>query len=234
MRNIFHVLFILLIGGVAQAQISISTGEHNIEISARISTFYNHRFLKEGENDRDKNRFRLRDAQLILEGRLKDEWEYEVQVDFADIGSNISGDVDPENPGLMDAFVTYKGLDVFNIKLGYSKLPYSRSSLTPFPYSTYWQRALIARGDIFSRRDVGVTLYKDYWKKRVNAYAGIYTGLGEFSISGDNDASGNLEFIARVDLSYPAPMKYRQVDYIHTPIPPVSYTHLTLPTICSV
>lgn len=219
MRNIFHVLFILLIGGVAQAQISISTGEHNIEISARISTFYNHRFLKEGENDRDKNRFRLRDAQLILEGRLKDEWEYEVQVDFADIGSNISGDVDPENPGLMDAFVTYKGLDVFNIKLGYSKLPYSRSSLTPFPYSTYWQRAQIARGDIFSRRDVGVTLYKDYWKKRVNAYAGIYTGLGEFSISGDNDASGNLEFIARVDLSYPAPMKYRQVDYIHTPIP---------------
>ena len=110
MRNIFHVLFILLIGGVAQAQISISTGEHNIEISARISTFYNHRFLKEGENDRDKNRFRLRDAQLILEGRLKDEWEYEVQVDFADIGSNISGDVDPENPDLKTRVAKVKAL----------------------------------------------------------------------------------------------------------------------------
>ncbi len=221
MKNTFCLLFTLFIGGFVQAQVSFSTGEHNIEISSRISTFYNQRFLKDGESDRDKNRFRLRDAQLIVEGRISDQWEYEVQVDFADIGANNSGDIDPENPGLMDAFVTYKGLDAFNIKVGYSKLPYSRSSLTPFPATTYWQRAQFVRGDFFSRRDVGLTLYKDFWKKRVNAYAGIYTGLGESSISGggDNDASGNPEFIGRVDLSYPAPMKYRQVDYVHTPIP---------------
>ncbi|MEP0479208.1 MAG: porin, partial [Nonlabens sp.] len=219
MKNTVYLLFILVTGSIAQAQLSISSGEHNLEISARLSTYYNQRFLNPGEEERDKNRFKLRDAQLIIEGRIKNDWEYEVQVDFADIGANSSTDIDPANPGLMDAFVTYKGFDPFNIKVGYSKLPYSRSSLTPFPYSTYWQRAQVVRGDIFSRRDVGITLYKDLWKKRINAYAGMYTGLGEASISGDNDASGNPEFIGRVDLSYPAPMKYRQVDYVHTPIP---------------
>ena len=219
MKKTIYILFILLTGSLAQAQMSISRGEHNLEISARISTFYNQRYLKAGEEDRDKNRFKLRDAQLILEGRVKDDWEYEIQVDFADIGSNNSGEIDPANPGLMDAFATYKGLEAFNIKVGYSKLPYSRSSLTPFPYSVYWQRAQVVRGELFSRRDVGVTLYKDYWNKRVNAYAGVYTGLGESSISGDNDASGNPEFIGRVDLSYPAPMKNRQIDYVHSPIP---------------
>ena len=219
MKKTIYLLFILLIGNYTQAQISISNGEHNIEISSRISSFYNYRFLKPGEEDNDKNRFRLRDAQLIVEGRIKNDWAYEVQVDFADIASNNTGDIDGENPGLSDAFITYKGLEAFNIKFGYSKLPYSRSSLTPFPYSTYWQRAQFARGDLFSRRDVGLTLYKDFWQKRINAYAGIYTGLGEASLAGDNDASGNPEFVGRVDVSYPAPMKNREIDHIHSPIP---------------
>ena len=219
MKKTVCLLFILLTGSLTHAQISVSSGEHNLEISARIATFYNQRYLKPGEEDQDKNRFRLRDAQLIVEGRIKDEWEYEVQVDFADIASSNFDDIDPENPGLLDAFVTYKGLDAFNIKVGYSKLPYSRSSLTPFPYSTYWQRAQIARGDLFSRRDVGLTLYKDFWKKRLDVYAGVYTGLGESSLRGDNDASGNPEYVARVNLAYPAPMKYREIDYVHTPIP---------------
>lgn len=214
MKKIIYLVLILLTGSLAQAQISITTGEHNLEISARISAFYNQRFLKSGEQNNDKNRFRLRDAQLIIEGRLRDDWEYELQVDFADIGSN-----DEANNALRDAFVTYKGLNAFNIKVGYSKLPYSRSSLTPFPYSTYWQREQIARGEIFSRRDIGITLYKDFWKKRINAYAGIYTGLGEASLNGDNDASGNPEFVGRVNFAYPAPMKYRDIDYTHSPIP---------------
>ena len=216
MKKIVYLVFILLTGNLVQAQISISTGDHNLEISARISAFYNQRFLKSGIENNDKNRFRLRDAQFIVEGRVKNDWEYEVQVDFAGIGSN---DNDPTNTALRDAFIAYKGLNVFNIKLGYSKLPYSRSSLTPFPYSIYWQREQIARGELFSRRDVGITLYKDFWKKRINTYAGVYTGLGESSLSGDNDASGNPEFVARVNLAYPAPMKYRDIDYTHSPIP---------------
>ena len=93
MKKTVYLLVILFTGSLVQAQVSISNGEHNLEISARISTFYNQRYLKPLEEDQDKNRFRLRDAQLIVEGRIKDEWEYEVQVDFADIASSSFDDI---------------------------------------------------------------------------------------------------------------------------------------------
>ncbi|UII21378.1 porin [Fulvivirga ligni] len=215
-----RVLLILILGcasGLVQAQVTFGTGDHVIEIKGRLSTYYNQRFLKDGEEDQKKDRFKLRDAQIDLEGRIKDIWEYEIQVDFADLAAG--GEIDPANPGLMDTYVTYKGLSFVNVKVGYGKLPYSRSSMTPFPYSPYWQRSQIARGDLFSRRDVGVTLYKDIWQSRINVYAGAYTGLGEYSLKGDNDASGNLEYVGRVDFSYPAGSKKREVDYVHTPVP---------------
>jgi len=91
-------------------------------------------------------------------------------------GSNI---IDGENPGLMDAYVKYKGLKFIDIQVGYGKTPYSRNSLVPFFLSPYWQRAQITRGDIFSRRDIGVTLSQSFWKQRINVYGGIYNGIGE-------------------------------------------------------
>src|SRR5690606_33953436 len=143
----------------------------------------------ETNNNHNKDRFNLRDAQLKIEGRVKDEWAYELQVDFADIASSNSGEVDPENPGLMDAYIQYKGLDWFDVKVGYSKVPYSRSSNTPFGFSTYWQRAEMVRGSLFNNRDIGLTLSKSFWKQRIHIDAGVYTGLGELALNGDNEAS---------------------------------------------
>jgi len=154
-----------------------------------------------------------------LEGRVSDIWEYELQVDFVDLASSATGEIDPENPGLMEARVTYKGLEFIDVELGYGKLYYSRSSLNPFIYSPYWQRAQIVRGDIFSRRDVGITLKKGLWRQLVNVYAGAYTGLGEISLRGDNDSSGALEYVGRIDFAYPSRYRYREIDDRVTPIP---------------
>jgi len=161
---------------------------------------------------------------LQLEGRIGNIWEYEVQVDFADMSANNNnGTPDPENPGLMDAYVIYKGLGFMDIQAGYGKLYYSRNSMVPFGYSPYWQRADLTRGDIFSSRDVGVTLMKSFWNQRINAYAGIYTGLGELSLNGDNDASGQPEYAGRIDFSYPSRYRYREIDDRITPIPMFSF-----------
>jgi len=103
--------------------------------------------------------------------------------------------------------------------MGYGKVYYSRSSMNPFNFSPYWQRAELVRGSIFSRRDVGVTLMKNFWKQRANIYVGAYTGLGELSLAGDNDPSGQLEYIGRFDISYPARYRYREIDDRVTPIP---------------
>lgn len=218
MKNTLYIAF-LLIGISSYGQISISNGDHIIEISGSTSTYYNQRILKETSNNHNKDRFKLRDAQIQIEGRIKDIWAYELQVDFADIAANDTGEIDPENPGLMDAYVEYKGLDWFDIKLGYSKVPYSRSSMTPFGFTPYWQRAEMVRGSMFNRRDVGITLSKGFWKQRVNIAAGVYTGLGEISLNGDNDASGNPEFIGRAEVAYPSRFRHREIDDRHTPIP---------------
>lgn len=202
------------------AQVTITNGEHNLEISGSISGYYNYRIIKpEASNQNlNNNRFRLRDAQIQIEGRVGRTWAYELQFDIADIASGQSS-VDGENPGLMDAYVKYKGFKFFDIQVGYGKTPYSRNSMTPFVYSPYWQRAQITQGDIFSRRDVGLTLSQSYWKQRINVYAGLYNGLGEISLRGDNDATGSVEYISRVDFAYPARFRYREVDDRHVPIP---------------
>jgi hypothetical protein len=202
------------------AQLTITNGKHILEISGSFSYYYNDRQLKFGEEDRSKNRFKLRDAQLDIEGRVGSDYEYNIKVDFADMAANNQGAlVDPENPGLMEATVKYKGFDFLDVEMGYGKVYYSRSSLNPFNFSPYWQRAELVRGSIFSRRDVGVTLMKNFWKQRANIYIGAYTGLGELSLAGENDPSGQLEYIGRFDIAYPARYRYREIDDRITPIP---------------
>lgn len=215
-KRILAFVVLLLTATSTFAQLTISNGKHALEISGAISAYYNHRFLKSGELDKKKNRFKLRDAQVQFEGRIKDIIEYELQFDMVDIASGAS---DPENPGLMDAYVLFKGLRFIDIKFGYSKLPYSRSSNVPFIYSPYLQRAELVRGALFSRRDVGFSILKSFWKQRVNAEVGVYTGLGENSLLGDNDASGALEYIGRLSVAYPARYRFREVDTKVSPIP---------------
>ncbi len=217
------------------AQYTMTSGDHSLEISGVFATYYNHRILKPGVTDHDKDRFGLRDASIQLEGRHGRKLEYELQMDFADLASSNAGAFDPENPGLMDAWVRYKGLSWFDITFGYGKVPFSRASLTPNKFSPYWQRAEISRGGFFARRDVGLTLQRDFLRERLVVMAGAYTGLGETSLKGDNDASGRPEVVARAEMSWPAKGRYREMDFRHTPTPILSvgangrYTHRELP-----
>ncbi|HLA55494.1 MAG TPA: porin [Flavobacterium sp.] len=219
MRSILLPI-LLLFTSAGFAQVTLLNGKHVLELSGEVSTYFNYRSLKDGEFDHSKDRFKLRDAQIEIEGRVGADFEYNFKVDFADMAANSSTEeIDPENPGLMEASVTYKGFHFMDVEMGYGKLYYSRSALVPFDYSAYWQRAELTRGSIFATRDVGITLMKNFWKQRANVYLGAYTGLGEASISGDNDASGNLEFVGRFDVSYPARYRFREIDDRHTPIP---------------
>jgi len=219
MRSILLSATTLFLSQISFSQVTISGGKHVLEISGGISSYYNYRSLKPGEEDRSKDRFKLRDAQLEFEGRIGSDFEYELKVDFADMAANnYTTEIDPENPGLMEASVRYKGLDFLNVELGYGKLYYSRNALVPFDYSAYWQRPELTRGSIFSTRDVGITLMKNFWKQRANIYLGAYTGLGELSLSGDNDPTGQLEYVGRIDFAYPARYRYRDIDDRHTPI----------------
>jgi hypothetical protein len=200
----------------AFGQYTISDGKHVLEISGSFSSFLNLRNMKPNELDKNNDRFSLRDAQIQFEGRVGTRVEYDFQVDIADL---ISGGADPENPGLMDAWMKYKIPHWFDIQAGYGKVNYSRSSLVPFNYTAFWQRTEITRGNFFSRRDVGITLMKDFWKKKINAQFGVYNGLGETTLRTTNDASGKFEYVGRIEFCYPSPFRHRDIDDKHVPIP---------------
>ena len=216
LRNRLAALLILAFFGKADAQVTLGNGDNSLEISGLISTYYNYRSLETGVEEKDKNRFNLRDAQIQLEGRKGNNWEYKLQVDLADI---LQKSADPENPGLMDAWIQYKGFKLFDVRVGYGKIAWSRSSLTPFTYSPYWQRAEFLRGSFLSRRDIGVDVSKTFWKQRASIDLGIYTGLGEASLGGDNDASGALEYTGRFTLGWPTQFRNREIDDRHVRIP---------------
>lgn len=210
----------MLLTSPGRAQFTLGGGGHVLEVTGFISTFYNQRFLKPGETDRSKDRFALRDAQVSLEGRYRRQFEYRLQFDLADMASG-GGVPDPENPGLMDANVTWKCGGPFDLTFGYMKVPYGRSSAVPFANMPYWQRAEIARGDVFSRRDAGAMLTATFMRQLAKVEAGVFTGLGEQALRGDNDAGGRPEFIVRAEMAWPSRFRKRDVDDRISPVPMV-------------
>lgn len=221
-KRLLATAFVLSLATLpAAAQYTLNVGDNSLEIGGRISGFYNYRFVKPSEDNYKKDRFGLRDLQLHLEGRNGNKWEYSLQVDFADLATNSSAGtvIDPENPGLMDAYISYIALPV-HIKFGYDKLPYSQGSMNDVYGTPFWSRGTLTDGSLFTRRDLGLTLSSSLWKQRVNIYGGVYTGLGENIIAnGDNDASGRPEFIGRVDVAYPSRFRYNEIDEVSVPIP---------------
>ncbi|TVR79011.1 MAG: hypothetical protein EA412_07205 [Chitinophagaceae bacterium] len=207
--------FVIGFSQTLKAQFTITKEDHVIEIGAAFTNYYNYRFYADDETNFRKNRFRLKDAQLKIDGRHYHDFSYELQADFSGLALS---EYDGENPFLMDAWVSYTGLPV-DIKVGYQKVPFSRNSMVPFRRMPFFQRAEMNRGDVYYRRDLGVTLSRSMWRQRLRVYAGAYTGLGETGLAGDNDPSGKLEYVFRTDLSYPTRFRYREMDLNVSPLP---------------
>jgi hypothetical protein len=221
MKKILYIM--LLMSNAVFAQYSFNAGNNNLEVSGLLNMNYNNRFYLKDHPDNKADVFKLATARFKIEGRVSNDYEYKLQLDMARLGYSGDG----EFPALLDANFTIKKLKFTNITMGYQKIPYSRSSLTGFEHQTMWQRGEVARGQVFSRRDLGVVLSKDYWKQRVNVMLGAFTGQGENIMTdvtgGDNDASGKLEYVGRVELSYPSKFKYNEtLDLNHSDIPKIS------------
>jgi hypothetical protein len=212
LKNIYIASLVLFINAklFAQEPVKISNGDHTVAINAIVSSYMDIRNYPSGATPKyTKNTFALKDARFGVEGKVGDKYEYKVMIDLGGIAAN-----DPTSPALYDAYFTYKGLKkIANITIGYGKVPYSFSSLIEHEWSPYWSRAIVSKGDLFSRRDLGVKLKRSFWKDRITAYAGVYTGVGEITLAnGANDPSGSYEYIGRLEVSYPDKMPKSFVD----------------------
>ncbi|UAY51129.1 porin [Ferruginibacter albus] len=188
----------------------INSGNNTIQIGTIFSSYIDLRQYPAGATpDLTKNLFKLKDARLDVKGQVGKDYEYNVQLDFAQWGTAYQPDGGP----LLDANITYKGLKkLFNIKFGYSKVPFSLNSLVEHFESPYWERPQITKGDFMSRRDVGIKLSRSDWSGRLRSAIGVYSGVGETILGGTNDPSGGFEFIGRVEASYPENHNEEMID----------------------
>lgn len=213
MKRILLILFFIAAGTQLFADFSFSSGTNSIEFSGLLTTIYNHRFYDEQETDLKKNHFALKDAQFKVEGLVYKIFEYELQMDLANL---LVDRIDKEDLDtiIQDAFVE---IDLpVDIKIGYQKIPYSFLSMCTMADSPFLDRYEFIDEAIY-RRDVGLTVKYKFWKQRINLYAGAYNGDGK--ILKNTDGSGFPEFVARISAAYPSRYRYDEVDLKVSPIP---------------
>ena len=75
----------------------------------------------------------IRRARLYIQGNMFHDWGYKLQYDFTGSGRS----------GIKDAFLTYKGFDKLELKLGHFKNPFMLQEQTSSKYITFTERALM-------------------------------------------------------------------------------------------
>jgi hypothetical protein len=240
-KLLFSFLTVIAATGVAHAQYSefgenaqesaskytISSDNNILQIAGRVSGFYQYRPLKSGNVDKKNNNFFFKDVDLDFYGKASNKFVYEIQVSMVDlltaaaVGNSIANttaqagsntDPNPYNPGFKAVYFDYRGWPV-HIKFGYDKIPYSQGSMSDVWSTPFWSHAELFGGDVFSRRDLGVTLNYRRWNNRLNFYAGAYSGVGENIFQYGLDASGRPEYIGRAEFCWPGKIKYHVIDH---------------------
>jgi len=152
-------------------------------------------------------------------GKTKSKFVYEFHISVVDLATAAAtqNTANPANPGIKAAYLAYEGWPV-HIKIGYDKLPFSQGSLNEVYATPFWSHANLYGGDLFSRRDYGLTLSSTIMN-HINLFAGAYSGLGENFFEYSGDASGTFEYVGRAEYCYPSKMKYQSIDEEGSPIP---------------
>lgn len=200
----------------ANTKYTLNSDNNILQLGGRVSGYYENRLLKAGQLSKDKNGWDVKDFDLNLIGKNVNKFVYEIHLSVIDLvrASATLNEDGPDKSGIKSAYVSYRGWPV-NIKFGFDKLPYSQGSISDVWSTPYWSHADIYTGDLFSRRDFGLTLDYRCMKEKLHFYAGAYSGMGENFFQTGNDASGTFEYIARAEYSYPGKMKYHIIDNEH-------------------
>ena len=206
----------------AASQFTLSSEGNTLQIGGRTSFYYENRTLKNDSTYQKKahNGWAIKDIDIDILGKTANKWVYELHTSLVDLATAAAtqNTANPANPGIKAAYIQYRGWPVW-IKFGYDKLPYSQGSMSDVWGSPYWSHGNLYGGDLFSRRDIGLTLNYQTLKNRLNLYGGVYSGMGENFIEYGNDASGTFEYIGRAEFSFPGKVKYGLIDEENSPKP---------------
>ncbi len=199
---------------------TFSSENNTMQIGGRVSGYYENRFLKTGYTNLSHNGWAVKDADLDLLGKTNNHFVYEFHISLVDIiaAAATQNTANPANPGFKAAYISYEGWKV-HVKFGYDKLPFSQGSISDVYATPMWSHANLYGGDLFSRRDFGLTFNTRLLHNHINLYGGAYSGMGENFYEYGNDASGTFEYIGRIEYCFPGKMKYHPLDEENTQKP---------------
>ncbi len=172
--NLLVVLALCIIASVQaenQELKSITRSDNSIKIGGRIqldAATYSE------DNSRHNDGTEIRRARLFAKVNLGKAWEYKFQYDFTSDGID----------GIQDAYLDFKGLENYKIRMGHFKEAFSLQNMTSSKYVLFTERALPI---VFTRgRNLGLQVSHN--DKNWSAAVGLF-GRGANGAELDNDES---------------------------------------------
>lgn len=133
------------------------------------------------------DKFLLRRARLIFEGKFSERFNYVVQPEFA--GSTVS---------ILDAFVNTAITPAVNVQVGRFKTPVGLEQLQSDPVAFFNERSIAT--NLAPNRDVGVQLFGSVAQQRIGYQVSVTNGVidGGNSTPASDNAEGDFTFAARL------------------------------------
>lgn len=190
-----------------------------MEISGYFLGYYNYRQYPAGSTNLKDNTFAVDYAVINFKGAVKKVWQYEIKLNT--VAFVIPG---TDDGAIMEAKAGYHSLnDAIAVTFGYQKLPFDRSSMLENIEMPYFERPNMDKSSVYNRRDMGVTVRYSLWNKKINLYAGAYDGIGTNVLTQKNDATGSLEYLGRLEFSYPSRYRNQEVDLVQLQVPVIAF-----------
>ena len=130
------------------------------------------------------NTFRLRRAEIKLNGKITPDWGFEVMLDPSK-SQNVTGSADTDGKILQDLAVTYLGLKGHEFSLGQKKIALTEEGVRSSSELDFAERAQVTR-TFSDRRETGF-FYKGEYGEMVGAQASVTNGTVSNSNSNTND-----------------------------------------------
>ena len=130
------------------------------------------------------NTFRLRRAEIKLNGKITPDWGFEVMFDPAK-SQNVSGSADTDSKILQDLAVVYTGLKGHEFALGQKKIILTEEGVRSSSELDFAERAQVTRA-FSDRRETGF-FYKGEYGENFGAMASVTNGTIANSTSNTND-----------------------------------------------
>ena len=162
------LIFVLLSPSLASAQLSLESEAVRLDFNGRIQAGYNYRFLAEGDEDHDANRFFIDQARLGFEFEAFGLATGEISFDL------IGNEGRPEAKDISISTASETWLDV---KIGQFKASLSRERVSSGRTLLFIDRLDPSKNFIPSR-DVGVQFDFHSPERRLNAQLGTFNGRG--------------------------------------------------------